>query len=163
MTASLLYLPTRSFSDGFKFKVEIACDATAPASYFFEHVSVDKNKTTETMGAFMWREHLSVENWHIISELMYFVYRVNMHLSEVDKLAVLVLVIISRKPLVSCMEGLNSTRARNLIWYLSTVQLHFKSCKLTRRTCYKLFGRTAVCCERGGDQDAAPCAETMAQ
>lgn len=53
MTASLLYLPTRSFSDGFKFKVEIACDATAPASYFFEHVSVDKNKTTETMGAFM--------------------------------------------------------------------------------------------------------------
>jgi len=53
MTASLLYLPTRSSSVGFKFKVEIACDATAPTSYFFECESVDKNRTIETMGAFM--------------------------------------------------------------------------------------------------------------
>lgn len=52
MTASLLYLPTRSSSVGFKFKVEIACDATAP-TYFFECESVDKNRTIETMGAFV--------------------------------------------------------------------------------------------------------------
>jgi len=92
---------------------------------------------------------LVCENWHVISELVYFVHRANMHLSEVDKLAVLALLVISRKPLVSCMEGLNSACARNLICYLSTVQLHLKSCKLTRRSCYKLFGRTAVPCERG--------------
>lgn len=61
MTASLLYLPTRSSSVGFKFKVEIACDATAPISYFFECESVDKNRTIETMGAFMWKEHLFVK------------------------------------------------------------------------------------------------------
>lgn len=92
---------------------------------------------------------LVCENWHVISELVYFVHRANMHLSEVDKLAVLALLVISRKPLVSCMEGLNSACARNLICYLSTVQLHLKSRKLTRRSCYKLFGRTAVPCERG--------------